>query len=359
MPLFSQQQVSAFGLDISELSLKIAKLEKTGQGFRLSSFGSAEIPKGIIVDSKVEDGAALAKLIRRGLNNVKGKRIKDKHVIASLPEEKSFIDILRVPYLEKKEELTEAVKFEAANQIPMGIDDVYFDFEEVDGADKEKKYKEVLISATPKEIVDSYLASIKKAGLRTQAMEIECSSIVRSLIKDGASKKPLLLIDFGETRTSFMIFSGTSLRFTSTIPVSSQSLTESIIKYLKLSQDKADKLKQEEGLTGQKRVSEALSQVLSDLANQIITHLSYYRSHTFKNHHVKNGTSLAKILLCGGGSNLKGMPDFLSSKLNMPVELGNPWVNILPSPLKEVPALPFEKSLSYATALGLALRSFK
>ena len=39
--------------------------------------------------------------------------------------------------------------------------------------------------------------------------------------------------------------------------------------------------------------------------------------------------------------------------------MGNPWVNILPEPLKEVPELSYEKSLSYTAALGLALRAQK
>ncbi len=352
------KESGGFGLDISELSLKIAKLEKAGQGLNLASFGSAEIPQGIIVDSKVEDEFALAKIIKKALNNVKGKKIRDKHVIVSLPEEKSFIDVFKVPRLERKEELAEAVKFEAANNIPMGIDDVYFDFEKISSHGAKKKYQEVLIAAIPRVIVDSYLSALAKAGLRVKAMEIECLGVVRSLIKGGVSKKPLLLIDFGGTRTSFMLFSGTSLRFTSTIPISSQSLTESIARRLKVNEDKAERLKCEEGLTGQKRVAEALAPVLSDLAGQITTHLSYYRSHAFKDRQVKKPSPLDKILLCGGGANLKGMADFLSAKLNMPVALGNPWVNILPSPLKEVPSLPFEKSLGYTTALGLALRNF-
>lgn len=360
MKIFSHQQVPAFGLDISELSLKIAKLERSNRGFRLVSFGFAQVPRNIIIDSKAEDTAALSEIIRRAVSEVKGKPIKDKHVVVSLPEEKSFLDILRVPKLEKKEELIEAVKFEAANHIPMGLDDVYFDFETITKVKTSKgEYQEVLIAATPKEIVDSYLSALKKAGLRVRAMEIECLAIVRSLVKGGVSKKHLLLIDFGETRTSFILFSGASLRFTSTIPVSSQALTESIVNTLKVNLEKAELLKRQEGLIGQKKVADALTPALSDLAKQIITHLSYYRSHTFKNLQVKKAPNLEKILLCGGGANLKGLPDFLSLKLSIPVSLGNPWVNILPSPLKEVPALSFEKSLSYVTALGLALRNFE
>ncbi len=66
-----------------------------------------------------------------------------------------------------------------------------------------------------------------------------------------------------------------------------------------------------------------------------------------------------KIWLSGGGASLKGLAGFLSSEFKIPVELGNPWINILPEPLKEVPQLPFEESLKYTTALGLGLRGVK
>ena len=64
-------------------------------------------------------------------------------------------------------------------------------------------------------------------------------------------------------------------------------------------------------------------------------------------------------MLCGGGANLKGFSGFLSSQLEIPVEIGNPWINILPKDRKNKSQLSFEESLRYATALGLALRGVK
>jgi len=51
--------------------------------------------------------------------------------------------------------------------------------------------------------------------------------------------------------------------------------------------------------------------------------------------------------------------DFLSLQLKISIEMGNPWVNILPESLKELPKLSYEKSLAFTTALGLALRGIK
>ncbi|MDP2967330.1 MAG: pilus assembly protein PilM, partial [bacterium] len=126
----------------------------------------------------------------------------------------------------------------------------------------------------------------------------------------------------------------------------------------------AEKLKLKYGLTTKAgpeggEVFEALIPALTDLIEQIKAHLSYYQTHASHEHLSPNGKKVSKILLCGGGANLKGLTDFLSSELKIPVELGNPWINILPKPLKEVPELPYEKSLSYTTALGLALRGVR
>jgi len=95
------------------------------------------------------------------------------------------------------------------------------------------------------------------------------------------------------------------------------------------------------------------------LIEQIKRYLSYYQTHASHEHLLPDGKGVAKILLCGGGANLKGLPEFLNTYFKIPVEIGNPWINILPEPQKEVLELPLEKSLSYATALGLALRGVR
>lgn len=348
----------SFGLDISNLSLKIIELEKGGEELKLSSFGEAKIPQGVIEKGEVKKVESLAQIIKKGLKKIKGKRIKTKYVVSSLPEEKSFLDVLQIPIM-KEEEIEKAVRFEAENHIPLKLDEVYFDFEKIQPISKREKYQEILIAATPKDIVDPYFKALVQAGLRPLALEIESLAIVRALIKKDTLSGPLLIIDFGETRTSFIIFSGRSLRFTSTIPISSQALTETISKNLKITPKKAEKLKKEEGLEGKKEVFEAMIPALTDLSEQIKIYLKYYRSHASKNQILHNGKKLERILLCGGGANLKGLIGFLSSTLKVKVELGNPWVNILKEKVKEVPELPFEKSLAYTTALGLALRGVR
>ncbi len=373
MPDFLNLKPEAFGLDISDLSLKIARLKKRRNYFKLASFGETEIKPDVISAGEIKNEKELTRLIKAALSSVKGEKLKTKYVVVSLPEEKSFLQVIQLPKM-KEEELEKAVHFEAENYVPMPIDQVYLDFQVVTPFRNHLDHLDILITALPKKTVDPYLSCLKGAGLKPLAFEIEAQATARSLVKNEISPFPLLLIDLGATRTSFIIFSGYSLKFTSSIPVSSKTFTEAIAKNLKINIEEAEKLKKKYGLedkaglkirNGAKAISkkeeifESLIPSLTDLIEQIKKYLYYYQTHSPHEHLSPDSKGIKKILISGGGANLKGLASFLSSELRIPVELANPWVNILPKDKKEVPQLSFENSLSFATALGLALRGVK
>lgn len=364
----------AFGLDISDLSLKIVKLKKRGNFFTLSSYGKEEIEPGIIKRGEIKDEKKLAEIIRESIKKVRGEKLKTNYVVASLPEEKAFLQVIQMPRL-PEEDLKSAVIYEAENYIPTPIEEVYLDYQIVPPVYDHLDHLDILIAALPKKTVDPYLSVLKLAGLRPKVLEIESLAIARALIKDGITTQPILLIDLGATRTSFIIFSGQSLRFTTSIPVSSTSFSEIISKNLGVTLAEAERLKIKHGLEekvkikiGEEktelkrergRIFEALIPTLVDLVQQIKRYLDYYQAHAEHEHLPPDGKGVSKILLCGGGANLKGLCQLLSLELKIPVEIGNPWVNILIKEKKEVAELSFEESLKYTTALGLALRGIK
>lgn len=365
----------AFGLDISDLSLKIIKLKKKQKGLALASFGTAEIKPGIIEEGEIKDEESLAKIIKNALTKVKGEKLKTKYVIASLPEEKAFLQVIQMPKM-SIEDLKSAVIYEAENYIPLPAEQVYLGSQIIQPICSHLDHFDVLIAALPKKTINPYVSCLKKVGLKPLALEIESLAVVRALIENEATAWPVLLIDFGQTRTSFIIFSGRSVRFTSSIPVSGQHFTKIISKALKIKMTKAEELKKKWGLEEKikfgirdrktvkiierGKIFEALIPALVDLIEQIRKYLAYYQSHASHEHlPVNSQGGVKKVLLCGGGANLKGLPNFLALELKLPVEISNPWVNILPEFLKETRQLPFEKSLGYTTALGLALRGIK
>lgn len=365
---FFSLKTKSFGLDISESSLKIVNLEEGGgflsgkESLSLGSYNCIPIEEGIIKGSRIKNEEALVNLIEKGVEEVKGKDLGTNKVIASLPEEKAFLEVIQMPKMEE-EEAKKAVRYEAENYIPFPMNEVYFDSQIIPPVKNNLDHLDVLITAYPREIVDSYISCLKKAGLEPQALEIESQAIARAIVKDQVSKVPLLMIDLGAAGTSFIIYSGYSSRFTASVPVSADGFTRAVSRELEVNLKKAEKLKRKYGLSreGEKgeKVFEALVSPLTDLVEQTQTYLEYYHTHEFHEHLPENYKEVSEILLCGGGANLKGLTKFLSSSLKMSVNLGNPWINILPEDLKEIPELSFKESLQYTTSLGLALRGSK
>jgi len=80
--------------------------------------------------------------------------------------------------------------------------------------------------ALPKNTADRCAKALDLAGLRPLALEIESQATVRAVLDEERERFPAMLImDIGATRTGFIIFSGTALRFTTSIPVSSGDFT--------------------------------------------------------------------------------------------------------------------------------------
>ncbi|MCX6720504.1 MAG: type IV pilus assembly protein PilM [Candidatus Staskawiczbacteria bacterium] len=355
----------AFGLDINDFSLKIVKLKKGRKGFSLVSYNDVKIAPGVVESGVIKDENSLAKIIRYACATIKGKKLKTKNVVVSLPEEKSFSQVIQIPEM-NEEELKTAVPLEAENYIPLPIAEVYLDFQVIPPIKQYSKHTEVQIVAMPKRIVDSYVSCIKKAGLTAVAMETESEAIVRALVRGDNNPSVSLLIDFGGNNTNLVVYSGKSIRFSASILVSSEILTKAISKALKVDFYEAERLKLEYGLLGKKagrsstssvnaeKVAQVIKPILEEMVCQIKKYLNFYRDHSSFEYFLPDGKK-ERVLLCGGGAELKGFADFISQKLEIPVELGNPLLNF---PTKNVRVKNIIKKdlMSFTTAIGLAQR---
>jgi len=351
------EKPSAFGLDLSDLSQKIILLKKTGQQTKLASFARHDIPEGVVELGVIKKEKELIESIKRAIEQVKGEKIKTKDCIVSLPETESYIRLVQLPKI-AKEEIGEAIKWEIEANIPVSLEDIYFDWQLVEGSVNKPDQYNILIGALPKTLVDPYLEVIKKAGLRPLAFEIESIATARALIKEGIKTPPLVIIDLGAQRTSFMICVNGTVWLTTSLPISNNMLIDDIEKKIKVSHEKAKELKFKIGLdtSGENlEVYKAMEPRLLALVNEIRKYIDYCQAANPGSQALK----VEKIILSGGGANLKGLPLFLSSQLKSRVEVGNPWVNIIEPSTSELPELAFLESLTYTTAIGLAIRGLK
>jgi len=133
-------------------------------------------------------------------------------------------------------------------------------------------------------------------------------------------------------------------------------LTGAIADFLQVDVAKAEEMKIEYGLNGKsakaEKVAQIITPILEEFISQIKKYLNFYKDHSSVEYFISGG-KVEKILLCGGGSALKGLPDFMSKSLEIPVESGDPLVNFSTKKAKNKAN---KSVISYTTAIGLALR---
>jgi len=345
----------AFGLDIGDLSLKIVQFKKIGKNFILSSYLKEEIPAGLIHRGEVQDEEKLVRVIQESLPKVKGEPLLSNQVVCNLPEEKVFLRIIQLPQM-KKEEINEAVKWEAEAHIPLSLSEAYLGWQIIKPIFNHLDHVDILVAAAPRRLVESYLSFLKKSGLQPAALEPESAAVVRSLLRPD-DLKPTVIVDLGATGANFVIFSASTIRFTSRIPaISGQAFNQAISQRLNISEAKANQLKIKAGLDKTKEkgeVYQALLPIIDNLAKQISEYVDFYHNHA-THIHGPDG-AVGKVVLCGGDSLLINLAPFLKEQLKLPVETANPFINI---PRCSGIELAERESLSSGIVIGLALRDF-
>ncbi len=338
----------AIGVDISDRSIKFAKLELHGQNFRLQKFGELPLPVGVVEGGEIKNPEVLAGHLRKLRETSQAV-----YAAASLPEEKAYVVKLVLPPIPERD-LHSTIELQLEEYIPLKIHEIIFDYDLLSG-DTELR-REVAISVFPRALAEQYHQVLAQAGLLVKGLEIEAQAIARAVLP--ASNETSLLVDFGKTRTSFFIVHSGVVVFTSTTAtIGGESLTTAIQKTLGVDYREAERLKVEQGLLSNqtdKTILFAITPIVSVLRDEIYKFYNYWTTHRDK-HHIPG--PIARIVLSGGQATLPGLVDYLSASLKLEVTLANVWQNILDY-RQAVPPVSFKQSQRYATSLGLALRSF-
>ncbi len=370
--LFRERQLP-LGLDLSDISLKLMQFRERGGKYLVQAYADAPIQKDVLAGEKIKDPGMLIKTIRQAIAAPQFGKVTTDEVVASIPETKSFVRVIQIPKMSEAE-AAEAVPWEAEAYIPLPMSQVYLDWVLLapaasaldSGGESSTEKLTVLITAAPKDYVDDLVAILKKAGLRPLALEVESQATARSLV--SRPEEAVLIADINTVRTSLIIYDRGALQFTSSLPIAGNSFTESLVQGLDLDFAHAEQLKREVGIDEDSQrgaVKKSLVPVLNNLLEEIKNTIRFYEEHS------RGSEKISRLLLTGGSSKLRHLPSFLHEKLTrqvaeehplrslpgLKVELGNPWVNALRK--GQTPALSREDSLSYTTAIGLALREQK
>lgn len=339
---------SSFGLDISDESVKFAELIITREGIKVGRYGERKIPAGIIESGKIKNQVRLKEVLT-SLQKEEGI----KFVRVSLPEEQVYLFVLRLEKLGLKS-IREGIELVLEENVPISAEDAIFDFDLIK---EDAQSLEVQVAVMPKNVIENYLSVFRDSSMSVLSLELEAQAISRAVIKKD-DLETYMIVDFGKTRTGIFITSRGAVMFTSTLDMGGFLLNEMIQKNFNIDFKKADKMKKLYGLgrnAENKEIFAVLLNSVSVLRDEIVKDLLYWNTH--KDKEGKDHLPVKKIILCGGDSNLAGLSEYLSISVKNKVEMANVWVNITETE-KSIPEISFDQSLTFATALGLALGNF-
>ncbi len=340
-----------FGMDINDSYVKVFQLEKEGEKDKIKSFACAKIKKGSIENGKIIEREEVILSIKEALAKAVPNKINTKKVICSLPESKVFLRIINIPRIEESE-AEEAVKWEMEANIPLPIDLVYFDWQFIDSENKKKQ--KVLTVAVHKEVVDTLSEILEEVGLEPYVFEVESIATARSLISETEKEESLdLIVDLGNTKTSFIITENGIPCFTSSVPFSSEVISDAISKGLNINEIQTEKIKNDYGIENPLKnnpVFGSVKSVLENLAKELENTADFYSNS------LQKPKAVDRIILSGTGANLKGIIPYLTRRLKKEVEMGDPWINLELG--NNLPIINREDSIKFSTAIGLALRGF-
>jgi type IV pilus assembly protein PilM len=360
------------GLDISDSGFKYAQLTKKRDHIKIQALGKYVVDDGLINQGVFNDENEVAKTIRAALAKTKMGDLTSNEVVACLPETKTFIKLIEVE--KGPNPLKDIIGSEIEKYIPLERKNVYYDFQII--AEEDNKY-DILIGAAPRTVVDSYIRTLDKAGLSLLALEIEPVSLCRALLSEEIpgsqtkDDKAYGIVDIGAKRSSFTIYTLNTIIFSISIPTSGHAITQKIAQTLKIDAEQAEKSKIVCGMDKSKAkgiIHDVLKDNMQELTTRIKESLEFYQTH------YPDFPDVNKLLLCGGGSNIKNLNELLTENLGVETHLGDAFANLSQtssdlakhftethnleekSISQEKISIQQDTSLNYATAVGLALR---
>jgi type IV pilus assembly protein PilM len=340
---------SVAGLDVGSSSIKMVELDGKGNNLNLVSFGYENLPGDTIVDGQIMELNVVSDVIS---NVCATHNVSADQVVTGVSGHSVIIKNIVLPPM-SREELEESIDWHAEEHIPYDLSEVSLDYQ-VTAETPDAMH--VLIAACKRERIDQMKQAIQLAGKQPVAIDVDTFALQNcyEVNYQPSDSQVVTLLNIGASTMNVNIVKGTRSLFTRDITIGGSQFTDVLQRSLGLSYQQAEAIKRgvvtaSDGIE-EKSVEPLMHNVTELVANEIQKTFDFYRATT------EEQVVVQKILISGGGSKLSGLAQDLSRRLELPVEVMNPFRNINVDSSKFDPAYLNEIMPDMAVAVGLAVR---
>ena len=338
------------GIELSSTAVKVVQIGRHGDRYKVEHFAIEPLQVGAVTEEGIADTESVGKTIEHAL---KRAGIRSKSAAVAVRGGGTIAKTITVAGDLKQmseDDIQSQVDLEAPNHIPFPIEDVRLDFVVI-GPSKTEGLIEVRIAAARNDRVSQIQEAAEIAGLTVEVMDLELlaietayAEVTKQLRLD--ENEIVALVDIGATHITLNVMRGGQSIYQRSQPFDARQLEKELVRQYALSQDEALIALQghsyPEGFEAKniEPYREGLSQNISRL-------LQYFYSGGEYN-------SIGKMLLIGGGANVRGLTETLEERLGVQVHIANPLSSMsLGSGVKGQELAAQASSLFLATGLGL------
>jgi type IV pilus assembly protein PilM len=335
------------GLDIGTSAVRAAELDVSHSTPVLLSYGQVGLPPGSVVDGEIRDASsvteAVAKLWKSGQFSTSSVTVG----IAGLRAITREIDLPYVP----DDEIDSAVRFQSEEVIPFPPDQtilssqILADYTSADG----QKMRRVLVAAAHTDLIDGVIAAVEKGGITVAGVDLISSALVR-VIGDPHADQPEAVVSVGAGLTVVAVHQQGRPQFVRTIGSGGNATTAAIASALDLPTPDAESVKRRLGdpEVQLQTAEQAAQPSMMELVNEIKNSIQYFAS-------LPGRLPVARVLMTGGGAELRGLVPMLQTQTGLPVMTVSPLSRVDTSKLSMTPDQAAAVGPVLATPIGLAL----
>ena len=337
-------------LDIGSSAIRLCELTQTKAGFQLSKY----FQKELILDPALDEEEKAA-LRQQALDELlKESKIRTRKAILAVPGQSVFTRNRPLPPVPEYK-VTQIVRYEIQQQIPFSLDQIALDYQVLERT--EVGGYEVMMAAIKGDVVDKQVEILLNARPRRSIDIVDVAPLaaynwVRQTGEFGDAGECVALIDIGASTTDIVIQKDNQFRFTRSLTVGGNDITQSLADGFNISFAEAERLKRDKAFAptgnperdgkGGQLVGDALSRILGEINRS----LAYFRSQP-------GGGPTNRILIAGGCACLRNIVPYLQNHLGVEVRVAQPLAGIAVSPAANQAS---EHPEQACVVLGLALR---
>lgn len=326
--LFRRKAPVFLGVEVRSNVVRLLELNLTPQGYRVQAYAFEDLPPLTQNDKNLEIGMSLGRALKRS-----GTRLT--HAAVAVGGSALITKVIQISAFHEKE-LEAHIFLEAKRYIPYPLTEVNLDFQILGPASKNPQFMDVLVAASPRNIIDDLVEILQIAGLSAQVVDIEPQAIERAfcLIQDQLppSAQVVAIVELGTQGLIFSVLNhGVTIFTHEQIFASQLSVEEQAFDHRQaLIKDDQTLIRVKEALVQEIQCSIALFSSSSHLA-------------------------IDCLVLAGTHAKIRDLAEYVNQACNIATQVANPLLNMsIDAHSKEVQ----NDAPSLMICCGLALRNF-